>query len=67
MWSIALAILGLLGLYLAGSQKRAGWAVGFIAQFAWFAYAIATGQPGFLLTAVAYAVVYARNWLAWRG
>lgn len=61
LWSYALAAVGLTGLWLAGSGKALGWMVGVGAQVLWIAYAIATQQWGFILTAVAYAFVYLRG------
>lgn len=61
LWSYALAALGLAGLWLAGSGRRLGWLFGVAAQILWIAYAIATQQWGFIVTAVAYAVVYLRG------
>lgn len=60
-WSWALAAVGLLGMWLAGTGKRIGWTIGALGQLVWIAYAIATGQYGFVLTALAYAFVYLRN------
>lgn len=62
-WSFALAAVGLLGIWLAGSERtrRVGWGVGVAAQALWIVFAFATGQYGFLLTAVAYGSIYARN------
>jgi hypothetical protein len=65
-WSYLLAAVGILGLYLAGSRNRAGWAVGVGAQALWIGYAFASAQYGFLASAAAYAWVYARNYLRWR-
>lgn len=64
-WSVALAAIGIAGLWLAGSNNRAGWAIGLSAQVLWVVYAIATGQWGFILSAVAYGLVYGRNWVRW--
>lgn len=61
LWSYALAVVGLTGLWLAGSGKALGWMVGVGAQALWIAYAVATQQWGFILTAVAYAAVYLRG------
>jgi hypothetical protein len=66
LWSYGLAAIGILGIYLAGQKKAVGWAVGFGAQLLWIAYAIATDQPGFIVSAVAYGAVYGRNYLRWR-
>ena len=65
-WSWLLAAVGLTGMWLAGRNNRMGWAVGIGVQFLWLTYAIATAQWGFLVSAVAYGAVYARNWWSWR-
>lgn len=65
-WSYVLAFVGIAGLVLAGRDRSLGWAIGLGAQGLWIAYALATGQHGFLISAVAYGAVYARNWRAWR-
>lgn len=64
-WSWALAAVGITGIWLAGRNNKAGWAVGVGAQMLWLAYAVVTEQWGFLVTAVAYGAVYARNWWRW--
>jgi len=64
-WSWILAAVGITGIYLAGSKRLAGWAIGVGAQVLWVAYAVSTRQWGFLVTAVAYGWVYTRNWLRW--
>lgn len=65
-WSWLLTAIGVLGLFLAGSKRKLGWAVGISAQVLWVAYALATEQYGFLASAAAYGWVYSRNWLRWR-
>ena len=65
-WSYVLTAVGVLGLLLAGSRKRVGWALGLAAQPLWAVYAVMTGQWGFILSAVVYGGVYLRNWLKWR-
>jgi hypothetical protein len=60
LWSYGLAAIGITGLYVAANRPRIGWWFNIVAQVAWLAYAVATRQWGFLLTAVAYAYVYAR-------
>ena len=81
MWSWVLAVVGIAGLWLAGSGRPAGWMIGVGAHVLLIAYAVATDQYGFIVTAVAYAFVYARgairqlaevqrratNWLSIRG
>lgn len=65
-WSYVLTALGVLGLLLAGSRKRVGWALGLAAQPLWVLYAVMTHQWGFIISAVIYGGVYLRNWLRWR-
>lgn len=64
LWPWLLSVVGLIGLWLAGKRRALGWYVGLGAQLLWVAFALITGQLGFLLSAVGYGVVYARN--AWR-
>lgn len=66
IWSLALAVIGIAGLLLAGQKNKLGWALGLFAQLAWIAYALISRQYGFILSAVAYGIVYSRNWLRWR-
>lgn len=66
LWSLILATIGIIGLLAAGSKKSVGWLIGLSAQLLWFVYGVTTHQYGFLLSAAAYGVVYARNYLAWR-
>lgn len=65
LWSYVLAAVGILGIYLAGRRSWIGWAVGVAAQALWIVYALATGQPGFIVSAIAYSAVYGRNWWLW--
>jgi hypothetical protein len=63
VWSVVLAALGVVGLWRAGSGKRSGWVIGLAAQLLWLTYALVSAQYGFILSAVAYGVVYGRNLL----
>jgi len=65
IWSISLAAIGILGIYLAGNKSRWGWALGFGAQVLWAVFAVVTGQYGFILSAIAYGIVYGRNFSKW--
>lgn len=65
-WSWLLTAVGVTGLYLAGRRRAAGWAIGLAAQALWIAYATATRQWGFYVSAIAYGAVYAKNLSAWR-
>jgi hypothetical protein len=65
-WSWALTVVGVTGVWLAGRAKTAGWVVGLSAQGLWVAYALVTEQYGFIASALAFGLVYARNIRAWR-
>jgi hypothetical protein len=65
-WSWLLTAVGVLGLLLAGRKLWWAWCIGLGAQVLWIAYAIATDQHGFIVSALAYGFVYARNALRWR-
>lgn len=65
-WSFVLSAIGIVGIVLAGSKYKLGWLIGFAVQPLWIAFAVTTEQYGFILNAVVYAAVYARNWLRWR-
>ncbi len=64
-WSWILTAVGVTGLYLAGKKVWWAWFVGLGAQALWLAYAVSTKQYGFLVSAVAYGWVYAKNGRAW--
>lgn len=65
IWSLVLAAVGVLGLYLAGRKSWTGWAIGLGAQVLWAVYAVVTQQYGFLISAAAYAAVYGTNLRRW--
>lgn len=65
-WSYILTAIGVFGLWLAGRKDRRGWMVGVGAQFFWIAYATATHQWGFYISAIAYGWVYIKNARAWK-
>lgn len=66
VWSIALAAVGIIGIWLAGNRSRIGWALGLSAQVLWVIFALVTIQYGFILSALAYGFVYGRNLYRWR-
>jgi hypothetical protein len=66
IWSLALAAVGVLGIYLSGKKNYWGWGIGLGAQGLWIVYALATDQLGFIISALAYGWVYGKNFLAWR-
>ena len=65
-WSYLLTAVGVFGLWLAGRKDRRGWMVGIGAQVLWIAYATATQQWGFYVSALAYGWVYIKNARAWK-
>lgn len=60
-WSWVLGILGVTGLLIAGSKIWWGWLINLVNEVLWIVYAMTTKQYGFILMAIAYASVYARN------
>lgn len=67
LWSFALAGLGILQIWLTGKQLRIGWVVGMVTSALWFAYGYATGQYGFLISAIVFGAIHFKNWRAWSG
>lgn len=65
-WSWALAAVGVTGLYLTTRKDWRGYAIGLMAQSLWVSYAVATGQWGFIATAIAYGAVNAIGLRKWR-
>lgn len=65
IWSLVLAAVGVLGLFIAGRKHWAGWAIGLGAQVLWVIYALVTRQYGFLASAFAYGAVYGNNLRRW--
>jgi nicotinamide riboside transporter PnuC len=65
-WSWLLAVLGVSGMYFVGKKTIWGWLVLLANEVIWVVYAFVTQQYGFILMAVAYAVVYIKSYLAWK-
>jgi len=61
LWSWVLGALGVTGLLIAGNRVWWGWLINLANEILWIVYAIRTKQYGFILMAIAYALVYARN------
>jgi hypothetical protein len=62
LWSWVLMAVGVTGLWVAGRRPAVGWGIGVAAQVLWVAYALATAQLGFLVSAGVYGSVYLANW-----
>jgi hypothetical protein len=65
IWSWALAVIGVSGIYFVGRKSAWGWWVLVVNEFLWIAYAIKTEQYGFIFSAIAYAIVYIRSYIHW--
>lgn len=66
LFSFAMVAYGVLGLYVAGNKRVAGWWIGLSAQALWVVFAAITGLWAFYVSALAYGLVNARNLLRWR-
>jgi nicotinamide riboside transporter PnuC len=64
-WSYILAVIGVAGIYFVGRKTIWGWFVILFNEVLWIAYALITDQYGFILSAIAYAVVYIRSYMHW--
>lgn len=62
----AIAITGLVGLFFVGRGRAAGWLILLGAHLLLLALAVVANNPGFIIYATAYGVVYFANWLTWR-
>lgn len=65
-WSWVLASIGLFGLLMAGRSYWWAWLINLGVQILWIVYAITTEQYGFIMSAVAYGLVYGYNALRWK-
>ena len=65
-WSWLLAVLGVSGMYFVGKKSIWGWPVLLANEVIWVVYALVTQQYGFIVMAVAYAVVYIKSYFEWR-
>jgi nicotinamide riboside transporter PnuC len=65
-WSWALALVGVLGIFLVGRKTIWGWPILFINECLWIVYALTTNQYGFILGAIAYGIVYVKAFMHWR-
>jgi len=65
-WSWLLAVLGVSGMYFVGKKTVWGWLVLLANEVIWVVYALMTQQYGFIMMAVAYAIVYIQSYIAWK-
>lgn len=65
LWSWLLALNGLCGLWMVGVIRREGWLVLILNEILWIAYALKTGQYGFIVMALSYGTIYVRSYRKW--
>ena len=65
-WSWLLAVIGVAGIFLVGRKTIWGWLILCVNECLWIFYALATKQYGFIVMAVAYALVYVKSYRQWR-
>lgn len=63
--SWVLAVIGVAGIYFVGRKDKWGWNVLLFNEALWITYAIITKQYGFIVSALAYAVVYVKSYIHW--
>jgi hypothetical protein len=66
LWSWALAAVGVVGIYFVGKKTLWGWFVLLFNEILWTVYAVVTEQYGFIVSAIAYAVVYVSAYVSWK-
>lgn len=66
LWSWALTIVGMTGLYFTTQKKIIGFVIGVSAQTLWVAFAITTAQYGFIFSAIGYGVLNVLGVYRWR-
>ncbi len=65
-WSWILAVIGVAGIYFVGKKTLWGWFVLLFNEVIWTVYAVVTEQYGFIVSAIAYGVVYIKSYLHWK-
>jgi hypothetical protein len=53
-------------MYFVGKKTVWGWLVLLANEVIWVVYALVTQQYGFIVMAIAYAIVYIKSYLEWR-
>lgn len=66
LWSWALTIVGMTGIYFTTQKKILGFIIGVGAQALWVAFAISTAQYGFIFSAIGYGVLNVLGIYRWR-
>ena len=66
LWSITLTAVGVIGLFFTMRKSIIGPCTGLVVQVVWIAYAVATDQFPFIVSALAYGSVNTYGLLRWR-
>jgi hypothetical protein len=61
-----LAVIGVSGIYFVGRKTLWGWFVLLFNETLWTVYGLVTKQYGFIVSAVAYGLVYIRSYRHWK-
>jgi hypothetical protein len=65
-WSYVLAAIGVAGIFFVGRKTIWGWLILLFNEALWITYALITDQYGFILSAIAYGIVYIRSYIHWK-
>jgi hypothetical protein len=65
-WSWVLAVIGVAGIYFVGKKTLWGWIVLLFNETLWVVYAVVTQQYGFIVSAIAYGIVYVSSYRNWK-
>jgi hypothetical protein len=65
-WSYILAAIGVAGIFFVGRKTIWGWLILLFNEVLWITYALLTDQYGFILSAIAYGIVYIRSYIHWK-
>ena len=65
-WSYVLAAIGVAGIFFVGRKTIWGWLILIFNEALWITYALITNQYGFILSAIAYGIVYIRSYIHWK-
>lgn len=61
-----LAVIGVSGIYFVGRKTLWGWFVLLFNETLWTVYGLVTKQYGFIVSAVAYGLVYIKSYRHWK-
>jgi hypothetical protein len=64
-WSWLLMVTGVTGLYFSGRRMWWGWVIGLFSELIWIIYGLVTKQYGFIVFALVYGFVFAKNAYSW--